>query len=105
MDKSKQGSITRDKKKGMLSGVFAGISNRYGVNLELLRIIYTIFTVLVAFMPGVVIYVICAIILPEETVSDGKVREESEVSKETVDAKEEIVKDENISTLKDEKSN
>lgn len=48
----------------MLSGVCAGLADYFGLDVSLVRIVYTLATVFTAFA-GIIIYIILLIIIPE----------------------------------------
>ena len=49
----------------MMAGVCAGISEYFGLDVTLVRVIYALATVFTAFS-GVIIYIILMIIIPED---------------------------------------
>lgn len=50
----------------MLSGVCAALANYFGLDVSLVRIGYTLLTLFSAAFPGILIYIILLIIIPEE---------------------------------------
>lgn len=68
MEKKK--TLTKDVDNKMVSGVLAGIAKKYNLNLEILRIVYALITFFFAIGPGVVIYLIMALIMPQNTDGD-----------------------------------
>lgn len=65
------GSITgrrfyRSRKDRMISGVIGGLAAYLGLDSTLIRILYALITVVGGFGPGVIIYIIATIIVPEE---------------------------------------
>ena len=58
--------LTRPRTGRILSGVCAGLAIFFGLDVSLVRIVYTFATVFTAFA-GVIIYIILLIIIPEES--------------------------------------
>ncbi len=54
---------TSDK---MLCGVLGGLADYLNVDATLIRILYAALSVFSAGFPGIVLYIICAIVIPEE---------------------------------------
>ncbi len=63
MDLNKK--IYKDKKNAMLSGVCAGIAKYFSIDVTLVRLLWAILT-LFGVGSGIVLYIICAIIFPDE---------------------------------------
>ncbi|WP_455601727.1 PspC domain-containing protein [Bacteroides rodentium] len=57
--------LTRPRTGRMVSGVCAGLANFFGLDVSLVRIVYTCATIFTAFA-GLIIYIILLIIIPEE---------------------------------------
>ncbi len=53
---------TSDK---MLCGVLGGLADYLNVDATLIRILYAALSVFSAGFPGIVLYIICAIVIPE----------------------------------------
>ena len=49
-----------------LSGVCAALANFFGLDVSLVRIIYVLLTIFSAAFPGILIYIILLILIPEE---------------------------------------
>lgn len=58
--------LTRPRTGRMLSGVCAGLANYFGLDVTLVRIAYALLTLSSAAFPGILIYIILLIIIPEE---------------------------------------
>ena len=58
--------LTKDIKNKMVSGVVAGFANYAGIDTTLLRLLFAFFVVFTGFFPGVVLYVIAAVVMPEK---------------------------------------
>ena len=50
----------------VLAGVVGGIARRFGWNSTLLRVLYVVFSVLSAAFPGILVYVVLWLLMPEE---------------------------------------
>ena len=57
--------LTRSINDRVLAGVVGGIAHRYGWNSTLLRAIYVVVSVLSAAFPGILVYLILWLVLPE----------------------------------------
>ncbi|MDE5701445.1 PspC domain-containing protein [uncultured Bacteroides sp.] len=56
--------LVRPRTGRMLSGVCAGLADYFGLDVSLVRIVYTLATIFTAFA-GIIIYIILLIIIPE----------------------------------------
>ncbi|GAB1596105.1 hypothetical protein PAGU2638_17840 [Lysobacter sp. PAGU 2638] len=50
----------------MIAGVIGGIARHYGWNATLLRVIYVLVSCLSAAFPGILVYLIAWLVMPEE---------------------------------------
>ncbi len=57
--------LYRSNQDKMLCGVLGGLAEYIGIDSTLLRIIYAALSFFSAGFPGIVLYIICAIIIPE----------------------------------------
>jgi phage shock protein C len=57
--------LTRSINDRVLAGVIGGIARRYGWNSTLLRAIYVVVSVLSAAFPGILVYLILWLVVPE----------------------------------------
>ncbi|KIQ96651.1 PspC domain-containing protein [Lysobacter sp. A03] len=64
--KSATGPFTRSRNDRMLAGVMGGIARRFGWNSNLLRLLYVIFSIASAAFPGLIVYLILWLLMPEE---------------------------------------
>ncbi|MBE6827214.1 MAG: PspC domain-containing protein [Ruminococcaceae bacterium] len=62
MEKKKLYKSANDK---MLSGVLGGFAEYIGVDATLVRLIYVLISLFSAGFPGLLFYIICAIVIPE----------------------------------------
>lgn len=58
--------LTRARTGRMLAGICAGIANRFGVSVTLVRILYVLVTVFTAGILGILLYFILTLFIPEE---------------------------------------
>lgn len=58
--------IYRSKTEKMLSGVCGGIAQYFNIDPTLVRILWVLITLFSASFPGLIIYIVCAILIPEE---------------------------------------
>ena len=57
--------LHRSRHDRMIAGVLGGIAHRFGWNSTLLRVIYVLLSVLSAAFPGIVVYLIAWLLMPE----------------------------------------
>ncbi|MEO6169780.1 MAG: PspC domain-containing protein [Lysobacter sp.] len=60
------GPFTRSRTDRMLAGVLGGIAQRFGWNSNLLRLLFVIVSILSAAFPGIIVYLILWLLMPEE---------------------------------------
>ncbi len=58
--------IYRSKQERMLSGVCGGIATYLNVDPTIVRLIWALVSVFSAAVPGVLLYIICSIVIPDE---------------------------------------
>jgi len=58
--------FVRSRTDRMLAGVMGGIAQRFGWNANLVRIIFVIVSIASAAVPGLLIYLILWLLMPEE---------------------------------------
>jgi phage shock protein PspC (stress-responsive transcriptional regulator) len=58
--------FTRSRHDRMIAGVMGGIAQRFGWNSTLLRAIFVIFSIASAAFPGILVYLILWLLMPEE---------------------------------------
>lgn len=61
-----QKRLTRPRAGRMLAGICAGIGNYFGVDATLIRIGYVLLSLFFACFPGLLLYFILLLIIPEE---------------------------------------
>lgn len=59
-------SLSRSRHDRMLAGVIGGIARRFGWNSTLLRVIYVILSIISVAFPGILVYLILWLLMPEE---------------------------------------
>lgn len=56
----------RSRDDRVLAGVVGGIAQRFGWNSTLLRVVYVVVSVLSAAFPGILVYLILWLLMPDE---------------------------------------
>ncbi len=59
--------FTRSRHDRMLGGVMGGIAQRFGWNSTLVRILFVLVSILSAAFPGIIVYLILWLLMPEES--------------------------------------
>lgn len=57
--------LTKDTKNKMVSGVLAGLANYLNIDTTLLRLIFAFCVVFTGLFPGLVLYIVAAVIMPD----------------------------------------
>ena len=60
--------FARSRHDRVLAGVMGGIAQRFGWNSTTLRILYVLVSILSAAFPGILVYLILWLLMPEEGV-------------------------------------
>jgi phage shock protein PspC (stress-responsive transcriptional regulator) len=63
------GSISRDKRNAMIGGVCAGLARHFGWSVTGTRVVYVFVSLISAAFPGILVYLILWILLPESDFS------------------------------------
>jgi len=58
--------LTRSRHDRMLAGVMGGLAARWGWNSNTLRIVFVLVSVLSAAFPGILVYLLLWLLMPEE---------------------------------------
>ncbi len=58
-------SLARSINDRVLAGVIGGIAHRFGWNSTLLRVIYVVLSVISVAFPGILVYLILWLLIPE----------------------------------------
>jgi phage shock protein PspC (stress-responsive transcriptional regulator) len=53
----------------MIAGVCAGLAHHFGLDVSLMRVLYVLVSILSVAFPGILVYVILWIVIPEEPAS------------------------------------
>jgi len=61
--------LFRSREDRVLAGVMGGIAYRYGWNPTLVRALFVVVSVLSAAFPGILVYLILWLLIPEEDVA------------------------------------
>jgi phage shock protein C len=59
-------TLSRSRHDRMLAGVMGGIAKRFGWNSTLVRVLYVILSIASAAFPGIIVYLILWLLIPEE---------------------------------------
>ena len=63
---NEKGGIKRSKRNAMIGGVCAGIARHFGWSVTGTRVAYVLLSVLSAAFPGILVYLILWLVLPQE---------------------------------------
>lgn len=63
---SQRRSLSRSRHDRMVAGVIGGIAHRFGWNPTLLRFVYVVLSIVSAAFPGILVYLILWLLMPEE---------------------------------------
>ncbi len=58
--------LYRSKNQRMISGVCGGLAQYFNCDATLIRLLWAIVSLFMAGFPGVILYLICAVIIPDE---------------------------------------
>jgi len=61
----KSTGVTRDKHNSMIGGVCAGLARHFGWSINGTRIVYVLASVVSAAFPGILVYLVLWLLLPE----------------------------------------
>ncbi|MCW0452509.1 PspC domain-containing protein [Xanthomonas sacchari] len=59
-------SLSRSLNDRMIAGVMGGIARRFGWNATLLRVLYVVGSIVSAAFPGILVYLILWLLIPNE---------------------------------------
>lgn len=59
-------SLSRSLNDRMIAGVMGGIAHRFGWNATLLRVLYVVGSIVSAAVPGILVYLILWLLIPNE---------------------------------------
>ena len=60
------GALARSRDDRVLAGVMGGIARRFGWNSTLLRVVYVVVSIASAGFPGILVYLLLWLLMPEE---------------------------------------
>ncbi len=66
MNTNTSGTLSRSTNDRMIAGVMGGLARRYGWNSTLLRVIYVLVSIISAAFPGILVYLILWLLIPNE---------------------------------------
>lgn len=66
MSKEGHRRLSRPLDDRVLAGVVGGVARRFGWNSTLLRVLYVVFSVLSAAFPGILVYLVLWLLMPED---------------------------------------
>lgn len=58
--------LLRPRSNRMIAGVVAGLANRFGMDVTLTRVIYVIASIVSVAFPGILVYLLLWLIIPQE---------------------------------------
>ena len=58
--------LRRSRSNRMIGGVVAGIADYIGIDVSLARVLYVLISIFSAAFPGILVYLICWLLIPEE---------------------------------------
>ncbi len=58
--------LTRSRTNRMLGGVVGGLAEYLGIDPSLARVLYVVISIASAAFPGMLVYVICWLVVPED---------------------------------------
>ena len=58
--------LRRSRSNRMIAGVVAGLANYFGLDVTLARVLYVVGSICSAAFPGILVYIILWIVIPEE---------------------------------------
>jgi phage shock protein C len=61
-----QAPLRRSRSNRMIGGVVAGLAQYFGIDVSLARVLYVLVSVLSAAFPGMLVYLVMWILIPEE---------------------------------------
>jgi phage shock protein PspC (stress-responsive transcriptional regulator) len=61
--------LRRSRSDRMIAGVCAGLAHHFGLGVTLVRVLYVLVSILSAAFPGILVYIVLWIVIPEEPAS------------------------------------
>ena len=63
---AKSKKLTKSKKDKILTGVIGGVGEYFDIDATLLRIVWLVAVVFTGFVPGIIVYIVAAVIVPRK---------------------------------------
>jgi phage shock protein C len=60
------GPLRRSRRDRMIGGVIGGLAEHFGLDATVLRVVYVVGSILSAAFPGILVYVLLWIVMPEQ---------------------------------------
>jgi phage shock protein PspC (stress-responsive transcriptional regulator) len=58
--------LRRSRSNRVIAGVCAGLAYHFGLDVNLMRVLYVLVSILSAAFPGILVYIIMWLVIPEE---------------------------------------
>jgi phage shock protein PspC (stress-responsive transcriptional regulator) len=58
--------LRRSRSNRMIAGVVGGLAEHFGLNPTVLRIVYVLVSILSAAVPGIIVYLVLWLLVPQE---------------------------------------
>ncbi len=58
--------LRRSRSNRVIAGVCAGLAHHFGLDVTLMRVLYVIISILSAAFPGILVYIVMWLVIPEE---------------------------------------
>jgi phage shock protein C len=58
--------LRRPRTDRMIAGVCAGLAHHFGLDITLVRVLYVVVSILSAAFPGILVYIVLWLVIPEE---------------------------------------
>jgi phage shock protein PspC (stress-responsive transcriptional regulator) len=58
--------LRRSRTDRVIAGVCAGLAHHFGLDVSLMRVLYVLVSILSAAFPGILVYVVLWLVIPEE---------------------------------------
>jgi phage shock protein C len=58
--------LRRSRTDRMIAGVCAGLAHHFGLDVTLVRVLYVLVSILSVAFPGILVYIILWVVIPEE---------------------------------------
>ena len=58
--------LRRSRTDRVIAGVCAGLAHHFGLDVSLMRVLYVLVSVLSAAFPGILVYIVMWLVIPEE---------------------------------------